>query len=368
MAQDIIRIRKPFDPHVHGRQGYLLRSVAPMTAQQFWGAIFEPNLEPPLTTREQGRDYRAEIVRATAGYPDFKPYVLAYLTDTLDPETLSEGLADDTFIGAKFYPKGATTNSDSGIVDVSTLWTPGTQQYDLIRAVHGHGKVVQLHCELNYALDGYELDPYDKEPYFFEEVMPRLLDAHPDGKWSCEHLTCEEGAEFMRINGGPKLGCSITPHHLLYDRRDMFRGGLRPHLFCLPVIKASEHRSALLELVRTGELDFVYAGTDSAPHDRRKKECDCCSGGVFTAHAAVELYAQAFESIGALDELEGFLSINGPTFYGLPVSDEYIKLRRKSWTVDRELNYSNDPLDIVRPHGFETDPKKRLVIDWQMSS
>jgi dihydroorotase len=368
--QAIIRVLKGLDTHVHGRQGDLLRAVAPMTARQFWGAIFEPNLQPPITTPEQGRAYVREIKEACSGFPGFRPYVLAYLTDALEPSVLAEGLADDTFIGAKFYPKGATTNSDSGIVDVSALWTPGTRQHDVIRTLAEHHKVIQLHCELNFDLHGRELDPYDKEPYFFKEILPRLLEAHPDARWSCEHLTCTEGADFMRMHGGRNLGCSVTPHHLLYDRRDMFRGGLRPHLFCLPVIKASEHRTALLDLATSG-LPFVYAGTDSAPHDRRKKECDCCSGGVFTAHAAVELYAEAFEEhCGVIDGcFDAFMGRNGPAFYDLSANDELIELRKEAWSVNEPIAYSSDPEDTVNPHGYKTHvtrDNKDPAFSWKM--
>ncbi len=363
MTQEITILR-PFDTHVHGRDGLLLQAVAPITARQFAGAIFEPNLIPPITTPESARAYLARIKQATSAYPNFRPYVLAYMTDDMSLKGLAEGLADDTFIGMKFYPRGATVNSDSGIADVRTMWTKGTHQYNLITEVRDQAMVMQLHCELNYDLSGNELDPYDKEPYFFKEIMPRLLDAHPGLAWSCEHLTCKEGVEFMLHHGGAMLGCSITPHHLLYDRRDMFRGGLRPHLFCLPVIKASEHLEALQHLIRQGK-EFVYAGTDSAPHDRRKKECDCCSGGVFTAHAAIELYAQAFEEAGALQHFEAFMSINGPTYYQVPVATDTITLRREEWTVDSELNYSDDPADIVGPHGDEQDSEKRQAIKWK---
>ncbi len=365
MSLDAFSFARPFDAHVHARQGGLLNMVGPMTARQYWGAIFEPNLQTPITTPALGRAYRTELLVACAEYPEFRPYVLAYLTDTMDPEDLAQGLADHTFIGAKFYPKGATTLSDSGILDVSTLWTPGTRQYDLMRVLAESGKVIQLHCELNTRLNGEELDPYDKEPYFFEHVMPRLLEVHPDARWSCEHLTCLEGVNFMQQHGGPLLGCSITPHHLLYDRRDMFRGGLRPHLFCLPVIKRFEHKMHLVDLATSGK-SFVYAGTDSAPHDRRKKECDCCSGGIFTAHASIEMYAEVFDaSIGLDYRFERFMSINGPTFYNLPASEEEVTIERTPWTVDKEMQYSEDPLDVLRPHGYEKDPKERMVLSWK---
>lgn len=366
---DTITIPKPFDPHVHGRDGAILRTVGPMTARQCWGAIFEPNLMPPITTVDQARAYRERIYFACGGEGSFEPFVLAYLTDDFDPRELSRGLEEGVFIGAKFYPRGATTNSDNGIVDVSKLWEDGSPQFDLIRILTEHRRVCQLHCELNHTLDGEELDPYDKEAYFFDEVMPRLIDAHPDARFSCEHLTSMEGAEFLLENGGWNLGCSITPHHLLFDRRDMFRGGLCPHFFCLPVIKRTEHSEALLKLIAYGRT-FVYAGTDSAPHDRRKKESDCCSGGMFSAHAAVELYAQVFERIDLLGgrHFPEFMSINGPMFYGLSPSEETVTLVREPWTVDQMIEYSKSPEDVIVPIGYHPDPDKRLVLNWKLQA
>lgn len=363
---DTVTIKKPFDPHVHGRDGNMLEAVAPLTARQFWGGIFEPNLKPPITTADQARAYRDRIYSATRGL-EFTPFVLAYLTDDFDPRELARGLEEDVFSGAKFYPKGATTNSESGIVDVTTLWEEGSRQFDLIRILSDYGSVCQLHCELNHSLDGTELDPYDKEAYFFKEVMPRLIDAHPDARFSCEHLTSKEGAQFLLQNGGRNLGCSITPHHLLFDRRDLYRGGLCPHFYCLPVIKREEHNQALLTLIAYGR-PFVYAGTDSAPHDRRNKEAECCSGGMFSAHAALELYAQALEGTGALedDRFERFLSYNGPDFYGFPRSEETVTLVREPWTVDSAILYSEDPNDVIVPIGYHSDPEKRLVLNWKM--
>jgi dihydroorotase len=363
---DTIIIKKPFDAHVHGRDDRILRTVGPMTARQFWGAIFEPNLVPPITTADQAKAYRERIYMATSGR-QFEPFVLAYLTDDLDPHELDRGLDENAFIGAKFYPRGATTNSDNGIVDVTKLWEDGSRQFDLIRALTNHRRVCQLHCELNHTLDGKELDPYHKEAYFFREVMPRLIDAHPDARFSCEHLTSKEGAEFLLQNGGRQLGCSITPHHLLFDRRDMYRGGLCPHFFCLPVIKREEHNEALLKLIAYGR-HFVYAGTDSAPHDRRKKESDCCSGGMFSAHAAIELYAQAFDELDLLGErhFEDFMSVNGPSFYDLLPSEDTVTLVREPWTVDQMIQYSENPEDVIVPIGYHTNPDKRLVLNWKL--
>lgn len=370
MGQDTITFRRPFEAHVHGRQGALLKAVAPMTARQFWGAIFEPNLQTPITTSQLARSYRQEIVDA-AEDDEFKPYVLAYFTDTIDPDELSKGISDGDILGLKFYPRGATTNSDSGVADVTTLWTPGTRQYETIRAVHANKAVVQLHCELNFDLAGNELDPYDKEDYFFDAIMPRLLDAHPDGQFSCEHLTTEKGVGFLRKNGRVgRLGCSITPHHLLFDRRDMFRGGLRPHLFCLPVIKPTTDAIALRQLATSG-LPFVYAGTDSAPHDRRKKECDCCSGGVFSAHAAIEFYAMAFDHavpIGHFGRLfEAFMSLNGPRFYNLEPSTERCMMYRYDWTAADPIRYTENPSDMFYPLGYDPDRRKLLKISWRLA-
>ena len=364
---ETITLRKPFEAHVHGRQGEILKTVAPMTARQFWGAIFEPNLQVPITTRTQARNYRQEIMHACSAYPDFKPYVLAYLTDTIDPDELAYGCADGDFLGLKFYPRGATTNSDSGVVDVRDLWKPGTRPFNAIRAIHGAGKVVQLHCELNFDLSGHELDPYRKEKYFFREVMPRLMDAH-DGKFSCEHLTTRHGAAFVRDHGpSGRIGCSITPHHLLLDRRDMFRRGLWPHLFCLPVIKRERHRRALMHLALSG-LPYAWAGTDSAPHDRRSKETECCSGGIFTAHAAIETYLKAFEREGLLNKhfLNRFFSASGPEFYDLRQSEEEITFAKEEWSAETLIQYSENPEDTIRPFTYKNNRNEDEPFSWKL--
>ena len=356
-------ISRPFDAHVHGREGALLKKIGPMTARQFWGAIFEPNLAQPVTTAARGKEYLREICEACGSH--FQPYLLAYLTDEIDPEDLLAGIDEKTFIGMKFYPRGATTNSHNGVADVRSLFTRGTRPYEAIQVCAAAGKVVQLHCELNFSLNGDELDPYHKEAYFFREIMPRLRDEHPDARFSCEHISCLEAVSFMRRYGGEKLGCSITPHHLLHDRRDMFRGGLHPHLYCLPVIKSQRHNASLCRFIAKG-YPFVYAGTDSAPHDRHKKECDCCSGGVFTAHTAVELYAEAFARAHALDyRFERFMSFNGPAFYDLEPSGERITLVPKEWTEGHLIHYSADRQDVIVPYGYDKDPAKRHRFLWK---
>lgn len=365
---DTFTTPKPYDPHVHLREGAVLRAVAPLTARQCAGAIAEPNLVTPITTNELAHAYELECKEAFADYPDFKLHLLAYLTDTIDPDELHSMIIEGPCIGAKFYPRGATTNSDSGITDVSLLYTPGCRQFDCVRAVGSAGGVVQLHCELNFDLEGFELDPYDKEAYFFKEITPRLLDAHPGVKFSCEHITTSEAADFMDRNGDSELGCSITAHHLLSDRRDMFRGGLRSNFHCLPPIKREVHRHALLALVGS-DYHFVYAGTDSAPHPRHKKEAECCAGGIFTAHAMLELYAHAYEEIRPLDfGFINFMSINSPQFYGLTPSEEEVTLVRESWQVTEEIMVSDNPRDAIRPYGYkQVDVNgKPFLLDWKL--
>ncbi|NCN52659.1 dihydroorotase [Candidatus Parcubacteria bacterium] len=343
---DTMKILKPFDAHVHLRDGELLRAVVPFTARQCWGAIAEPNLKPPITTRAQARSY-ADRITAAAG-PDFVPFVLAYFTDTLDPQEFVDGLTEGDFFGVKFYPRGATTNSENGIEDVSLLWTRGTRQFDIIEATKTTRGVVQLHGEANFTKGGEELDPYDKETYFYTEIMPRLQDAHPQVKFSGEHITTSEAAAYARKNGGEYFGVSVTAHHLLIDRRDVYRGGYHPHSFCLPVVKRVRHTEALHELLY-GDHSFVWAGSDSAPHDWKNKESECCSGGVFSAPAMVELYAQAAENIGLQKlALERFLSRNAPAFYTLTPPQEYITLEKTLWDFLGHIEYGDSPTDYVR--------------------
>jgi dihydroorotase len=334
-----IRMRKPGDMHQHFRDGSMLHLVGPMIARRFCIALAMPNLVPPITTFAQAEKYSDDIAKTTGWYP----LLTLYLTDTIDANEVSSCCYTPTFAGIKYYPAGLTTNSDSGVANPSALWTRHTRPYEALRILAERGKVLLLH-----AADGFErsetgeldktkeLDPYDQENYFIRETLPRILEAHPNLKVSVEHLSTAEGAEFMSRHGNARLGCSLTAQHLLMDRRDVFRGGFRPHRSWWPVIQPKEHRDALREFAKK-KHPFVWLGSDSAPHAKDKKESACCAGGVLMAHAGIELYAEAFEEMGILDHLENFASINGLKFYGLQPSDHEIQLVREAWTVNESF-------------------------------
>lgn len=323
-----IRMRKPADMHQHLRQHSILELVAPMVAKRFQMAIIMPNTTPPITTGEAVIQYRQEILKAAGG--PFLPLMTMYLTDELNPIHVSMALERRHIWGVKYYPRGLTTNSDSGVKTPASLWTEDSRPYEVLRALAEEGGVLLLHAADGLDKEGNELDPWDQEKHFIRETLPRIIDAHPKLKISVEHLSTKEGARFLENNGGTLLGCSLTAHHLLLDRRDMMRAGFRPHRFWWPVIQRKEDKEALLALATKG-YHFVWLGSDSAPHPREKKEADCCSGGVLMAHAGIELYAEAFE--GMLEKLENFACFNGPRFYGAPTSKEEITLVREDWTV-----------------------------------
>ena len=338
-----ITMRKPFDGHQHLRQGAMLKLVGPMVAKRFASAIVMPNTTPPITTRAQVKEYARDIDRATSN--TFRPLMTLYLTDFLDPKAVEEMLKLGLVCGIKYYPRGLTTNSDSGVEDPASLWTPGTLPYQCLRVLAEYGGVLLLHAADGFDKNGVELDPYDQEMHFIIETLPRVIDAHPDLKISVEHISTKWGAEFIREHSSPRLGCSVTAQHLLLDRRDMLRGGMRPHTFWWPIIQPQEHKEALLELVKR-ELPYVWLGSDSAPHPIGKKENACCSGGVLMAHAGIEFYIEAFEEMGALDErFENFASINGPKFYGIEPSIETITLVREDWKIPSMfcLEVSSEP-------------------------
>ncbi|MEI7719823.1 MAG: hypothetical protein WCI89_01270 [bacterium] len=327
--------------HTHVRRGSMLQLVAPMTAKRFAMAIIMPNTNPPITTARMARTYRDEILKTTRCYTwEFEPLMTLYLTDKLNPRSVTELIR-----GVKYYPRGLTTNSDSGVQNPASLWTKNTGPHSVLRACADKGKVLMLHAADGFArehamvdgstyMPGEELDPYHQEPHFIRNTLPRIREAHPDLKISVEHLSTMSGVNYMREHGGPTLGCSITAQHLLLDRRDVHRGGLRPHTFWWPIIQKKEDRQAIRELA-AGNHDFVWLGSDSAPHPISKKETDCCSGGVLTAHAGIELYAQAFEDMGALDDrFERFASINGPNFFNVKPSKQTIGLVRRAWRVE----------------------------------
>lgn len=329
-----VTMKKPSDMHHHFRHGSTLNLVAPMVAKRFQAAIAMPNLVPPITTAQMVEDYYYAIVDAAeAPFPDFNPLMTYYLTDTLDPLNVGTAVEAGDAVGVKYYPRGLTTNSDSGVRDPAALWSRGTKPYDVARMLAGTGGVLLVHGADGFDVSGTELDPYDQEKHFINETLPRIRDAHPRLRISFEHLSTVTGVEYLREHGGETLGCSLTAHHLLLDRRDVFRGGINPHRHWWPIIQPREHKEELRKFAAEGH-EYVWLGSDSAPHPAKKKECACCAGGVLMAHAGIELYLEAFEDMGALDVFEDFASNNGPAFFGVFTEDAAtISLVREPWTV-----------------------------------
>jgi len=313
----------------------MLKLVAPMVARRFAGAVIMPNTVPPITTAEMAWRYQEEIAEAwDLNIGSFEPLMTLYLTDMLEPREVALRFAKRTAVGVKYYPRGLTTGSDSGVKDPASLWTKGTKPYEVLRALAEQNKVLLLHAADGLDTYGDELDPYEQEKHFIENTLPYIIDAHPTLKISVEHLSTKEGAEFVGKYGGKRLGCSLTAHHLMIDRRDVFRGGFHPHMHWWPIIQPQEHKEALRDLAREGP-PFVWLGSDSAPHPIGKKETRCCIGGVLTAHAGIEFYTDVFEEIGILDKLEQFSSVNGPSFFGIEPSKEQITLVREEWKIEK---------------------------------
>lgn len=326
-----VAIVKPFDGHGHFRQDGLMRLIGPMVARRFATGIVMPNTKPPITTREAAEYYRGAIMEDATG-SDFTPLMTLYLTDTLNPSELDDMRAHGIY-GVKYYPRGLTTNSDSGVADPASLWTPDTNAFQVLRKLAEEKGVLLLHAADGFDKKGNELDPYDQEIHFISESLPRICNVHPNLKISVEHLSTKIGAKFIWENGDDKLGCSITLHHLTKDRRDVFRGGFRPHLMWWPIIQSAEHRE-WIQALATAKKPFVWLGTDSAPHPVSSKRADCCVGGVLTHHLALEGYVEAFEDLGALDNhFERFASLNGPKFFDIPPSERNITLVRENWTI-----------------------------------
>ena len=310
-----LAIRKPDDWHVHFRDGEVLRAVAPYTAAHFKRAIVMPNLLPPVTTAKMAADYRARILAATAG-SGFVPLMTCYLSDETEAKDLIGGFRDGVFTAVKLYPAHATTNSAAGVSDIEKI-TP------VLEAMASAGMRLCVHGELPLP----EIDVFDREEAFIDRILLRLMERVPTLKIVLEHVTTKHGVAAVRAHP-TRLGATLTPQHLLFNRNALFAGGLRPHMYCLPVLKREVHRLALREAATSGEPGF-FLGTDSAPHLRHLKEAACGCAGVFGAPAALAAYLKVFEEEGALDKFETFASINGPTFYGLPLNEERIVLDKR---------------------------------------
>ena len=330
---DTITIRRPDDWHVHLRDGDMLRVVAPFTARQFARAIVMPNLAPPVTRVAQAAAYRQRIM-AAAG-PGFTPLMTAYLTDQSDPDELARGHSEGVWVAAKLYPAGATTNSASGVTDIAAI-RPALARMEKI------GMPLLVHGEVTDP----DVDVFDREAVFIERVLGGLVRDYPALKIVFEHITTRHAAQFV-ADAPATVAATITPQHLHLSRNALFEGGLRPHAYCLPVLKREEHRLAVRAAAVGGSGKF-FLGTDSAPHARDAKESACGCAGIFNAPFALESYASVFDEEGALDRLEGFASEHGPRFYGLPLNDGKVTLIRADQPVPERIG------DLVPFHAGQT--------------
>lgn len=315
-----LTLRRPDDWHLHLRDGAQLAAVLPFTARQFARALVMPNLRPPMTTTAALSEYRARILAALPAGVEFQPLMTLYLTDHTSPDEIRAAKASGYVIGAKLYPAGATTHSDAGVTSIDRAWPA-------LEALAETGLVLQVHGEVTDA----GIDVFDREHAFIDQVLGRVVERVPSLKVVFEHITTRTAAQFVR-GARPGVAATITPQHLLLNRNAIFEGGIRPHHYCLPVLKREQDREALLEAA-TGNDPRFFLGTDSAPHARHTKEAPCGCAGIFSAHAALEFYAEAFESAGRLDRLEAFASERGADFYGLPRNADKATLRREDWTV-----------------------------------
>lgn len=314
-----LTLLRPDDWHLHVRDGAQLASVVPFTARQFGRAVIMPNLKPPVTTVAQARDYRERILQAVPAGLRFEPLMTLYLTDTTAPQEIAAARASGFIVGAKLYPAGATTHSDAGVTAIEKI-------YPVLAAMEEQGLVLQVHGEVTEQT----IDVFDRECVFIDRVLAKVTERFSQLKIVFEHVTTREAVQFV-TSARPGVGATITPQHLLLNRNAIFQGGLRPHHYCLPVLKRERDRLALVEAATSNDARF-FLGTDSAPHARHTKETSCGCAGVFSAHAAIELYAEAFELAGRLDRLEAFAALRGADFYGLPRNTGRIELERVSWT------------------------------------
>lgn len=331
---DTLTITRPDDWHIHFRDGAAMRSVLPDTARVFGRAIAMPNLKPPVVNVADAAAYRDRLL-AAAGAAAFDPLMTLYLTDNTQPDEIRRARASGFVHAVKYYPAGATTNSDSGVTELA-------KAYQAIAAMEEAGMPLLLHGEVVDA----EVDVFDREAVFIERHLVRLMNDFPRLKIVLEHITTRHAAEFV-ATAPANVAATITVHHLLYNRNAMFRGGIRPHMYCLPVLKREQHRQALVAAAISGNPKF-FLGTDSAPHAVGAKEAACGCAGIYSAHAAIELYAEAFEDAGALDRLEAFASFHGADFYGLPRHADTITLRRENWTAPDRLELGDEALIPLR--------------------
>jgi len=332
---DHITLTMPDDWHLHLRDGDALRSVLADSAQRFGRAIVMPNLKPPVTTVDAAIAYRDRIVSALPAGTDFTPLMTLYLTDNTQPAEIVKAKASGFVNAVKYYPAGATTNSDSGVTDMRKC-------LGALAAMAETGLPLLIHGEVTDP----DIDIFDREKVFIERTLIALTQRLPELRIVMEHITTANAVKFI-LSAADNVAATITAHHLLMNRNDIFRGGIRPHLYCLPILKREEHRLALVKAATSGNPKF-FLGTDSAPHARHTKEASCGCAGVYTAHAAIELYAEAFHAAGSLDKLEGFASFYGADFYGLARNKRRMTLVRRPWSVPDKISYGADTLVPLR--------------------
>ncbi|MET0280173.1 MAG: dihydroorotase [Steroidobacteraceae bacterium] len=343
---DSLTLRQPDDWHLHLRDGAALASVLPHTAAQFARAIVMPNLKPPVTTTALAVAYRDRIRAARPAGSRFEPLMTLYLTDRIDPREISAAKASGAVHGCKLYPAGATTNSDAGVTDIRNIYAVLEAMTELDLPLLVHGEVTQP-----------GVDVFDREAVFIDQVLAPLRQRLPRLRMVFEHVTTAAAVAFVRSQ--PQgVAATITPQHLLLNRNALFEGGIRPHHYCLPVLKRERDRVALLDAVVAGDARF-FLGTDSAPHARSTKEAACGCAGIYSAHAALELYAEAFEEVGALHRLEAFASESGPRFYGLPLNEGTVTLRRSEWSVPESYPFAGETIVPLRAGG---------VLRWRVST
>lgn len=331
-----LRITRPDDWHAHLRDGAALRDTVADLARYCGRVIAMPNLTPPVATTAQAQAYRERILDAMKGCPrSFEPLLVLYLTDNTSAREIAAAKASGIVHAAKLYPAGATTNSDSGVTDLKRI-------YPVLAAMQEHGLPLLVHGEVTDA----EIDIFDREKAFIDRHLRSIVRDFPALKVVLEHITTSDAVDFVG-EAPATVAATITAHHLLYNRNHMLAGGIRPHFYCLPILKRGSHQQALIGAATSGNPKF-FLGTDSAPHTRAKKEAACGCAGSYTAHAAVELYAEVFDQAGALSRLEGFASFFGADFYGLPRNQDHITLRRSAWTVPSELSLGGEPLVPLR--------------------
>jgi len=331
-----LTLTRPDDWHVHLRDGDALVHTCADMARYFQRVIVMPNLTPPATTVAAAGAYRQRILAAMAGLPrQFEPLMVLYLTDRTSAADIASAAASDFVHGVKLYPAGATTNSEAGVADLQSL-------YPTLAAMEEHGLPLLIHGEVT----DNDIDIFDREKVFIDRHLVPIVETFPKLKLVLEHITTNDAVEFITAAANT-VAATITAHHLLFNRNDMLVGGIRPHYFCLPILKRSFHQNALRDAAISANPKF-FLGTDSAPHTTANKENSCGCAGIYTAHAALEFYAEVFEEMGALDRLEDFASHFGADFYGLPRSTETITLKKQTWSVAATLPLGNDSLTPLR--------------------